>query len=163
MPAAPIPYNGKQSRLEYYALNGNASVNQGLGRPDLLKKTSLYYQTPFAEKTNEYGLTQTNAISDATTPNRGKGTNTAFDLLNTANGYAARYVYTGGDAYDIDGYTTKSPGGSSIPGNGIGRNAAILYNITTFGYGVDTKNPTDTKTWYKKPDTTLNAGQKIII
>ena len=38
---APVPYNGGQSRLEYYALNGNVTVNGGLGRPVLINQTTL--------------------------------------------------------------------------------------------------------------------------
>lgn len=152
----PAPYNGPyvglQSPLEKYAIDS---------RNYLLPKTSLFYKTPFSDK-NQYGLTQTNAISDLATPYRGKGTNDTFDLNNTYNGYKARNNYAGGDNYDIKGSTVSSLGGVSIQGNGWGRNKAILYNITTFGYGVNVDAPTDTKTWYKAPNTGNNIGQVII-
>ena len=158
----PTPYNGGQSPLEYYALNGNQNVNGGLGRPALLNKSNLLYGTSFKKTTNEYGQTNTNAKSDLATPYRGKGTNDTFDLSNTYNGYTARNNYIGGDDYDIKGSTASNLGGVSIPGNGIGRNKAILYNITTFGYGVNINTPTDKKNWYTQPDTSKNIGQVVI-
>jgi len=137
----PTPYNGGQSPLEIIAI---------ASRNFLLPKSSLLYGTSF-KTTNEYGQTNTNAKADLATPYRGKATNDAFDLSNTYNGYTARNNYIGGDDYDIKGST-----------NGIGRNKAILYNLTTFGYGVNITNPADTKNFYTHPDTSKNIGQVVI-
>jgi hypothetical protein len=102
---APVPYNGNQSRLEYYALNGNVGVNGGLGRPVLITQTTLLYGSSFKNPTitnnvnDKYGVTHTNAINDVRTEYRGKGTGGGV-----VNGnYTSIVNYKGGDKYDIDG------------------------------------------------------------
>jgi hypothetical protein len=66
---------------------------------------------------NGYSATHTRALSDQTTPVNGKGNG---DYLNTYN-----YSQTGGE-YDINGNPTYG---------GSGRNAAIAYNESQWGYG----------------------------
>jgi hypothetical protein len=157
---APVPYNGKQSRLEYYAINGNpipgSGPYAGLGRQPLLTKTHLLYTTSF-KNNDQYGLTHTNAISDAKTPNRGKGTGGGF-----SNGeYAATIDYNGGDDYDKDGGVGQV--GSSLVGTGWGRSKSLNGNLGTWGYSpTDATNVKTLTNEYKKPDMTKNIGQVVI-
>jgi hypothetical protein len=66
---------------------------------------------------NGYSDTHTRALSDQTTPVNGKGNG---DYLNTYN-----YAQTGGE-YDINGNPAYA---------GSGRNAALAYNESKWGYG----------------------------
>ena len=150
------PYNGGQSPLEYYAINGNVSVNGGLGRPVLLNQTKLYYGQSF-KNSNEYQITHTNALADATTPLRGKGTNQAYDATNSFNGFAVRSNYAGGDDFDIIG-GGLAPGGNSLVGNGLGRNSSILINAGSWGYGPSPVAGSN----YVAPNTAGNIGQVTI-
>lgn len=157
------PYNGGQSPLEYYAINGNVSVNGGLGRPVLLNQTTLYYGQSFknpqitGNANDKYQTTHTNALADATTPLRGKGTNQAYDATNSFNGFAVRSNYAGGDDFDIIG-GGLAPGGNSLVGNGLGRNSSILINAGSWGYGPSAVAGSN----YAAPTMTANIGQVTI-
>ena len=159
----PVIYNGKQSQLEYYALNGNVSVNGGLGRPVLTIQTTLKYADSFKNpelngknSAVQYGVKHTNALADKTTPERGKGTGSGVNLNDTSIGYMARNNYTGGDDFDINGQDkTQAP----ATGAGVGRNKTVTLNISTWGYGPDISNGGANTNWYKHPDTTGNVGQ----
>jgi hypothetical protein len=161
---APIPYNGGQSRLEWYALNGQdpsqaSLVGLGLGRPSLINQTTLKYGDSFknpvligGDESHRYGVGHTNAIADATSPQRGKGTGDGV-----SNGeYSATLNYAGGDTFDING---QDPTQGSIVGLGLGRNASVSLNIGTWGYGYSSGNQ-----YYHDifPDTSLNRGNVII-
>ena len=166
---APVPYNGNQSRLEYYALNGNTAVNGGLGRQLLLNKTFLMYTKSFRNdiygapnSSDVYGLSHTNAINDVKTPYRGKATNNAIDTINTENGVTARYNYKGGDKFDIDGGNANLQAGYSIAGQAIGRKSSLLLNQTTWGYSPDQTGGASTINEYKTPNMSLNKGQVTI-
>lgn len=165
---APVPYNGNQSRLEYYAINGNTTVNGGLGRPVLLNQTSLYYgksfKNPLYGSPNDvYGLSHTNSINDTATPYRGKGTNNTIDVANTFNGVTARYNYKGGDKFDIDGGNAGMKAGVSLAGQAIGRYKSLIVNQTTWGYSPDQTGGGSITNNYKTPNMSLNVGQVIII
>jgi hypothetical protein len=164
---APVPYNGKQSRLEYYAINGNpipgSGPYAGLGRPTLITQTTLLYPTSFKNSditknvNDEYGLTHTNAISDAKTPYRGKGT--GGGLVN--GNFSSITDYKGGDSYDKDGGVGLV--GSSLVGTGWGRSKSLINNLATWGYSpTDATNVVTTANNYKLPDTKGNVGQVII-
>jgi len=157
---APVPYNGSQSRLEYYAINGNpipgSGPYAGLGRQPLLTKTHLLYTTSF-KNNDQYGLTHTNAISDAKTPNRGKGTGGGLSNGN----FAAAIDYKGGDDYDKDGGVGQV--GSSLVGTGWGRSKSLNSNLGTWGYSpTDATNVVTTANNYKTPNMALNVGQVVI-
>ena len=164
----PTIYNGGQSRLEYFALNGNVQVNGGLGRPELINKTTIKYGKSFKNHEitgnagDEYGTTHTNANSDALTPYRGKGTNEGYDSNNTYNGFVTRFNYNGGDKFDVTGGDASLEAGTSLVGTAIGRKQSIILNLTTFGYGPDQTNAGSTKDWYREPNTSGNIGQVII-
>jgi hypothetical protein len=163
----PTPYNGSQSPLEYYALNGNPS-NGGLGRPALLNTTTLFYLASFknpditGNPNDEYTTTHTNAIGDVTTPYRGKGTNDNVDMNNTWNGYTGRHNYRGGDDFDIMGGNGALQAGVSQAGMGIGRQSSLVLNVATWGYGPDQTGGGSTTNEYTQPDTSGNIGQVII-
>jgi len=157
---APVPYNGSQSRLEYYAINGNPTPGSGpyagLGRQPLLTKTHLLYTTSF-KNNDQYGLTHTNAISDAKTPNRGKGTGGGLSNGN----FTAAIDYKGGDDYDKDGGVGQV--GWSLVGTGWGRSKSLNNNLATWGYSpTDATNVATLTNEYKKPDMTKNIGQIVI-
>jgi len=162
---APVPYNGKQSRLEYFAFNGNVSENGGLGRPTLISSNNnLLYPNSFKNPllsqnpNDQYGPTHTNAISDAKTPYRGKGTGGGF-----SNGeYTATIDYNGGDAYDKDGGINQV-GWSLVCGLGVGRSKSLNSNLGTWGYSpTDATNAATTANYYKLPNMALNIGQVTI-
>ena len=165
---APIPYNGSQSPLEYYALNGNVSVNGGLGRPVLITQTSLYYghsfKNPLLSSPNDiYNLAHTNAKGDATTPFRGKSTGDLTNMTNTQIGMMARNNYNGGDTFDIDGgIAGMKAGWSYLVGEALGRKKSLILNQSTWGYSPDQSNAGANTNWYKRPDPALNIGQVII-
>ena len=164
---APVPYNGGQSRLEYYALNGNVTVNGGLGRPVLINQTTLYYghsfKNPLLSSPNDiYGLVHTNAINDIPTPFRGKGTNDGINVTNTYMGMMARNNYKGGDDFDINGGNAGMQAGVSIAGQAIGRKSSLVLNFSTWGYQPDQSGAGADTDWYHHPNTALNVGQVII-
>ena len=157
----PTPYNGGQSPLEYYAINGNVAVNGGLGRLALINQTTLKYQQSFKNPTitgnmsDKYTATHTNAAADATTPERGKGTGNQIDMVNTHNGITARYNYNGGDNFDING---QDPTQAPVTGAGLGRTPTVVYNAGLWGYGPSAIAGSD----YSHPNTSQNIGQVII-
>jgi hypothetical protein len=164
---APVPYNGQQSRLEYYAINGNpipgSGPHAGLGRPVLITQTKLLYGSSFKNPTitnnvnDQYGLSNTNALSDAKTPYRGKGTGAGL----TNGNFTAAVDYKGGDGYDIDGGNGKV--GSSIVGTGLGRSKSLGNNLAVWGYSpTDATNTVTSANNYKIPNTKANVGQVII-
>ena len=164
---APVPYNGSQSRLEYYAINGNTSVNGGLGRPTLLSQTTLFYQAPFknplyGSSNDVYGLSHTNAQHDLTTPYRGKATGNGIDVVNTYNGITARHNYNGGDDFDILGGNAGLQAGTSLAGQGLGRQSSLILNQGTWGYSPDQSGGGSTANEYQHPNTSGNIGQVII-
>jgi len=143
MPFGPgNPYNGNQSPLEYYAINGN-TLNGGLGRTKSLNATTLYYGQSFknpvitSNPNDQYSSTHTNAISDAKTPYRGKGTSGFLDITNQ----------NGGDDFDRFGANNWI---------GSGRYAAYANNLGTWGYDYQAGHS------YTQPNTSLNIGQVII-
>ena len=157
----PQIYNGLQSPLEYYAINGQdpsqASIaGLGLGRLPLINTTYLYYQASFknpvltGNANDKYSPMHTNALADTLTPKRGKGTADGIWLGN----YTARYNYAGGDDFDING---QDPSQGSIAGTGIGRNQTFGINQGLWGY-VAINQPS----WYTTPDTSANIGQVVI-
>ena len=160
---APVPYNGNQSRLEYYALNGNVGVNGGLGRPVLITQTTLLYGNSFKNPiltknvNDQYGLTHTNAINDSATPNRGKGT--GGGLVN--GNYSVITNYKGGDAYDINGGNASV--GNSLAGTGIGRSSSLSNNLAVWGYSpLDSAGSVTNVNNYRVPNMSANVGQVII-
>lgn len=164
---APVPYNGSQSRLEYYAINGNTSVNGGLGRPTLISQTTLYYQASFknplyGSSNDVYGLSHTNAQHDLTTPYRGKATGNGVDVVNTYNGITARHNYNGGDDFDILGGNAGLQAGTSLAGQALGRQSSLLLNQGTWGYSPDQTGGGSTANEYQHPNTSGNIGQVII-
>lgn len=164
---APVPYNGGQSRLEYYALNGNVTVNGGLGRPVLINQTTLYYghsfKNPLLSSPNDiYGLPHTNAIHDITTPYRGKGTGDGVNVTDTYIGVMARKNYNGGDDFDINGGNAGMKAGVSLAGQAIGRKSSLILNFSTWGYTPDQSGAGATTWEYKRPNPALNIGQVVI-
>ena len=161
----PVIYNGGQSQLEYYALNGNVAVNGGLGRPVLTTQTTLKYGASFknpditGNPSDKYNVGHTNAAADATTPERGKGTGSGVNLTNTQIGYMARNNYNGGDDFDINGQAASQ---ASQAGLGLGRKQTITLNVGTWGYGPDQSGGGANTNWYKTPNMSANIGQVTI-
>ncbi len=83
-----------------------------------------------ASDANNYSATHTKALSDQTTPIKGKGTGVFLD------------TYNGGGDLDINGNPTYG---------GSGRLAAFANNGSTWGYTPSTN--------YTAPDTSGNVGQ----
>jgi hypothetical protein len=105
----PTVYNGGQSLLEKYAIEGYGTFK---GRDSLIAKNIYNNAAP----ANEYSATNTRAIADTTTPHYGKGTGNFLDI----NNYAA------GSDWDIFGNQSNAIGS--------GRNPAFAQNFGTFGY-----------------------------
>ena len=178
MPIAPIPYNGGQSRLEYYAINGQdithaPKTGAGLGRDDLLKSSQLRYSTSFKnpelhnnDQTLQYDITHTNALGDQKTPFRGKGTNQTYNDTDAKLGYIARNNYAGGDDFDINGSNALEHAGYSKAGASIGRKLSLDLNKTTWGYKPDETGAGADTNWYTKmiPATIMsdNIGNFIL-
>ena len=128
----PTPYNGSQSPLEYYAINGN-TLYPGSGRLAIIGQTKIgntkyAFQGPYKNPllsgsiNTQYGLTHTNAIHDNTSPYNGRGTGDGV----TQGVYAAINNYNGGNVEDINGV-------GSQPGSG--RNPQVTLNAGLWGYG----------------------------
>jgi hypothetical protein len=83
-----------------------------------------------ASDSNNYSATHTKALSDQSTPIKGKGTGVFLD------------TYNGGGDLDINGNPTYG---------GSGRLAAFANNGSTWGYTPDA--------YYQHPDTSGNVGQ----
>ena len=128
IPGAP---NGGQSDLEYAAI---------IQRNTLIPINT--YNSYAAA--NQYSLTHTRAITDAQTPNAGRGTGTFLDINN----------YNAG--LDWDRYGNPQPG--SIVGAGAGRAPSITMNNATWNMGPVGLGMTN----YTSPNTGLNVGQVII-
>lgn len=124
----PTPYNGGQSPLEAAAIAAR----------NTLLPINTYNNTTVA---NEYTATHTRAMSDTTTPIYGKGSGQFLDIEN--------YGGVGGD-WDVNGNQSNSVGS--------GRNPAMSFNSSTFGYGPVGLGMTN----YQHPNTSANLGQVII-
>lgn len=151
----PQIYNGGQSPLENYAINGNP-LYPGSGRLAIIQQTKIgtnkyAFKGPYKNPqitgnvNDQYGLNNTNAVSDTLSPYNGRGTGDGV-----SNGvYGAIYNYKGGNIEDIDGATAVQ---------GSGRNQQVTLNAGVWGYG-----PTQIAgSNYVEPDTSANVGQVII-
>lgn len=151
----PQIYNGAQSPLEYYAINGNP-LYPGSGRLSIIQQsrigtTKYTFQGPYknpqitGDINDQYGLSHTNAVSDTLSPYNGRGTGDGV-----SNGvYGAIFNYNGGNIEDINGATAII---------GSGRNPQVTLNAGIWGYG-----PTQIAgSNYVSPNTALNVGQVII-
>jgi hypothetical protein len=151
----PTIYNGGQSPLEFYALNGNP-IYPGTGRLAIINQSSVglgkyTYQGPYKNQvisnnpSTEYSVNHTNAVSDTTSPYNGKGTGNGV----TNGVYGAINNYAGGSIEDINGVPSQQ---------GSGRNPQVTLNAGTWGYG-----PTQIAgSNYIMPNTSANIGQVII-
>jgi hypothetical protein len=151
----PKIYNGSQSPLEDYAINGNP-LYPGTGRLAIIQQSKIgtgkyTFQGPYKNPditgnvNDEYGATNTNALSDTLSPFNGRGTGDGV-----VNGvYGAIENYAGGNQEDKIGVVTQA---------GSGRNPQITLNAGIWGYG-----PTQIAgSKYISPNTALNIGQVII-
>lgn len=149
----PTIYNGEQSQLEFYAINGN-SLYPGSGRMAIIQQTKIgttkykynSYKNPdiTGNPNDKYDVNHTNALSDSETPYNGKGTGDGISL----GMYSAIENYKGGSIEDING---------AVGQVGSGRNAQIKLNAGTWGYGPDAVAGSR----YVSPDTSKNTGQVI--
>jgi len=159
----PQIYNGSQSLLEHYAINGNPNPGSGpyagLGRLQLITQTKVgtgkyVYAGPYKNPkitgnvNDKYSTTHTNALADATSPYNGKGTGDGI----TSGNYAAITNYAGGGYEDIKG---QDPSQASIAGAGAGRNKQITINAGIWGYGPSAIAGNN----YISPNTSANIGQ----
>ena len=124
----PTIYNGKQSPLEVAAI----------AQRNILIPKNTYNNY---SNSNEYGATHTRALSDNKTPIYGKGSGQFLDIFN--------YGGVGGE-WDVNGNQANSVGS--------GRNAELILNATTWGYGPSQVAGSD----YTQPNMSLNVGQVII-
>ena len=151
----PTVYNGGQSPLENYAINGNP-IYPGTGRLAIIQQTRIgtgkyNFQGPYKNPqitgnlNDVYGATNTNALADNLSPYNGRGTGDGV-----SNGvYGAIFNYNGGNVEDINGATAII---------GSGRNPQVTLNAGIWGYG-----PTQIAgSNYVTPNTALNVGQVII-
>ena len=155
----PTPYNGGQSPLEYFAINGRPEY-AGSGRIANLGTTFIgtgkyAFQGPYknpvisGNANSKYSLTHTNAVSDSLSPYNGKGTGDSIDVTNTYLGVTARHNYAGGSIEDRSGVPSQP---------GSGRNPQITNNASLWGYGPSVIAGSD----YTHPNTSQNVGQVII-
>ena len=151
----PQVYNGQQSPLEYYAINGN-SLYPGSGRLAIINQTKIGtgkygFQGPYknpqitGNPNDKYGMTNTNALADAQSPYNGRGTGDGV----TQGVYAAITNYAGGNTEDINGVPSQA---------GSGRNQEITLNAATWGYGPAVIAGGN----YVSPNTAGNVGQVVI-
>jgi hypothetical protein len=151
----PQVYNGGQSPLEFYAINGNP-LYPGSGRLAIIQQsrigtTKYTFQGPYKNPqitgnvNDQYGVTNTNAIADEQSPYNGRGTGDGV-----SNGvYAAIFNYAGGNIEDING---------AVAVQGSGRNPQVTLNASIWGYGPTQISGSN----YIQPDTSSNVGQVII-
>ena len=151
----PQIYNGGQSPLEFYAINGNP-LYPGSGRLAIIQQTKIgltkyNFQGPYKNPqitgnvNDQYGLNNTNAVSDTLSPYNGRGTGDGV-----SNGvYGAIYNYAGGNTEDING---------TLGVQGSGRNPQVILNSGIWGYGPTQIAGSD----YVIPNTAANVGQVII-
>ena len=157
----PTIYNGSQSPLEYYAINGNPNPGSGpyagLGRLQLIQQTKVgtgkyVYAGPYKNPTitgnigDKYSATHTNAMADASSPYNGKGTGDGINF----GVYAAITNYAGGSIEDINGVSTSI---------GSGRNSQVVLNAGLWGYGPSVIAGSN----YTSPNTGGNIGQVDIL
>ena len=151
----PTIYNGGQSPLENYAINGNP-MYPGTGRLAIINQskigtTKYAFQGPYKNPeitgnlNDAYGLTNTNALADSDSPYNGRGTGDGLSL----GIYGAITNYNGGNTEDINGAL-------SVPGSG--RNSQVTLNAGTWGYGPYQISGADCT----HPNTSANLGQVII-
>jgi hypothetical protein len=151
----PQVYNGGQSPLEFYAINGN-TLYPGSGRLAIIQQSAIgtakyAFQGPYKNPqiTNNvndaYGATNTNALADNQSPYNGRGTGDGI----VQGIYGAITNYAGGNVEDING---------TLGVNGSGRNPQVTLNAGTWGYGPSQIAGAD----YTSPNTALNIGQVII-
>ncbi|TXG84551.1 MAG: hypothetical protein E6R13_02955 [Spirochaetes bacterium] len=151
----PQVYNGGQSPLEFYAINGNP-MYPGTGRLALINQsaigTSKYaFQGPYKNPditgnlNDAYGATNTNAISDNLSPYNGRGTGDGI----TNGVFGAITNYNGGNQEDRLG---------SMLYAGSGRNPQVTLNAGVWGYGPSQIAGSN----YVSPNTALNVGQVVI-
>ena len=155
----PQVYNGSQSPLEFYAINGN-TLYPGSGRLAIIGQSRVgtgkyVYQGPYknpditGSQSTKYSLTHTNAISDSTSPYNGKGTGDGI-----TNGiYGAIGNYNGGSVEDRNGVTGVL---------GSGRNPQLTLNAGTWGYGPGPLPGPGIGASYVAPNMAGNIGQVII-
>lgn len=148
----PQVYNGEQSPLEYYAINGNP-IYPGTGRLAIIQQTKIgtgkykyagsYKNPEITGNVNDaYSVNHTQAKADNQTPYNGKGTGDGISLGN----YVAATNYNGGSTEDING---------AIGQGGSGRNPQITANAGIWGYGPYQISGSN----YVSPDTSKNKGQ----
>jgi hypothetical protein len=151
----PIIYNGGQSPLENYAINGNP-LYPGSGRLAIINQSQIgtakyAFQGPYKNPTitgninDAYGINNTNALADGQSPYNGRGTGDGV----TQGVYGAITNYNGGNVEDING---------TLGVNGSGRNSQVTLNASTWGYGPSPVAGAD----YTTPNTAANIGQVII-
>jgi hypothetical protein len=151
----PQVYNGGQSPLEFYAINGN-TLYPGSGRLAIINQSAIgtgkyAFQGPYKNPqitgnvNDKYGATNTNAITDLQSPYNGRGTGDGI----SQGIYGAITNYNGGNVEDING---------TLGVNGSGRNSQVTLNAATWGYGPSQVAGDD----YTLPNTSLNIGQVII-
>lgn len=128
VPGAPT---GGQTDLEYAAI---------IQRNTLIPINTYKNDVP----ANQYSVNHTRAITDAQTPNAGRGTGRYLDIDN----------YGAGLDWDKQG----NPNQGTVVGAGIGRNQSMTLNSATWGYGPAGLNMTN----YQYPNMALNVGQVII-
>ena len=128
----PQVYNGGQSPLEFYAINGN-TLYPGSRRLAIINQSAIgtgkyAFQGPYKNPqitgnvNDAYGSTNTNAIADNQSPYNGRGTGDGI----TQGIYGAITNYAGGNVEDING---------TLGVNGSGRNPQVTLNAATWGYG----------------------------
>ncbi len=151
----PTPYNGGQSPLENYAINGNP-LYPGSGRLAIIGQTKIgntkyTFQGPYknpeitGSQSSQYGLTNTNAVADTLSPFNGKGTGDGV----TNGVFAAKNNYKGGNIEDINGVASQP---------GSGRNPQLTNNASTWGYGPSVVAGSN----YVAPNMSGNRGQVVI-
>lgn len=151
----PQIYNGGQSPLENYALNGNP-LYPGSGRLAIIQQTKIgltkyNFQGPYKNPTitgnvnDSYGINHTNALTDNQSPYNGRGTGDGI----TNGVYGAISNYNGGNIEDKSG---------SLNVVGSGRNPQIALNAGTWGYGPSQVAGSN----YVSPNMSANIGQVVI-
>lgn len=151
----PTIYNGGQSPLEAYAINGNP-LYPGTGRLAIMNQTAIgtgkyAFQGPYKNPTitnnpsTAYGSNHTNALADNLSPYNGRGTGNGI----TNGVYGAINNYNGGNTEDINGVPSQV---------GSGRNQQVTLNAGTWGYGPAPIAGSN----YTNPNTSANVGQVII-
>jgi len=148
-------YNGGQSPLENYAINGHP-LYPGSGRLAIIQQTKIgstkyVFQGPYknpqitGNASDSYGINNTNALTDDKSPYNGRGTGDG--VINGT--YQASTNYNGGNIEVKLG---------AIVVDGSGRNSQISLNAGIWGYGPSQIAGAK----YVTPDMAGNVGQVII-